>query len=384
MNGFQSKVNANQAPGQAGDFASTNPFASVLASGGQLVAPVGGVRVGSFVWIGPAGQVSQSFVAGYQIGFVGRNEQALITIFLGETSYLIPSGFMLNAFNGGDFWAQFAGGATPGQNVYADPNTGSPISAASTPASAAGTATQGATGTLTTNVTAGTANQVTVNTVSAGILNVGDVVTSANVPAGTTITSQISVTAGSGAGILGVYGISAAATTAAGPTAFTTTSATLNMTAVSTGAFNVGDVVTGSGVAQTILSQRPGFSGEANIASSTALGVTSVSGTSGLLRKGDTVVGAGIPAGTTIVSQTTGTPGGVGGYVMSAAATATANNVAVSDTSGQGTVGRYVTNALQNVASGTVTVAGTAQLTPFKVRGTYTAGANEVAKISTL
>src|SRR5271165_1094575 len=130
---FQTQINNTQAPGIAGDFASTNPFASVLAGPGALVAPAGGLLVGNFCWIGPAGQVSQSFVSGYQLGFVGRNEQALITKFLGESTLVIPAGFMVNAFNAGDFWAKFATGATPGMKVYADPNDGAPIAGNSTP-----------------------------------------------------------------------------------------------------------------------------------------------------------------------------------------------------------------------------------------------------------
>jgi hypothetical protein len=378
---FQNKVNTNQAPGVLGDFASTNPFASVLAASLQLVAPAGGLTVGNFAWVGPAGQVSQSYVAGYQIGFLLRNEQALVTQFLGETSLVVPAGFPITLMNGGDYWAKFAAGATPGQNVYADPNTGALVAGATTPASAAGTATQGVTGTLTT--VSGSAN-VTVNSVSAGILAVGDVVVSANIPAGTTVLSQTSVTAGSGAGLLGVYVLSAPASASAGPTAFTSNSTILNVTAVSTGAFNVGDSVTGSGTTQNIVSQAPQFQGEGTIAGTTALTITSVSGTSGKLRKGDVLVIAGVPAGTTVASQTSGTPGGVGVYVMSAAATGTAQNVPVTDANIPGSVGRYVTNVAQNVASGTVTVAGSYQATGFKVRGTYTAGPNELAKISTL
>jgi hypothetical protein len=47
-----------------------------------------------------------------------------------------------------------------------------------------------------------------------------------------------------------------------------------------------------------------------------------VAGVSGIIKIGDTVVtGTGIPAGTTIKSQTSGTPGGAGVYVTSVATT---------------------------------------------------------------
>jgi hypothetical protein len=135
---FQSVVNNQPAPGVAGDFASTNPFSSVLAGPGALVAPAGGLIVGNFCWIGPAGQVSQSFVSGYTLGFVGRNEQALITQFLGESTLVIPAGFMVNAFNGGDFWAKFNGGAAVGATVYADKTNGAVLGATSAAASVTG------------------------------------------------------------------------------------------------------------------------------------------------------------------------------------------------------------------------------------------------------
>src|SRR5579862_2062864 len=100
---FQTVINDQQAPAVAGDFASCNPFANVLAGPGALVAPAGGLIVGNFAWVGPQGQVSQSFVAGWQLGFLGRNEQALITEFLGEATMVVPQGFMVTLFNEGDF-----------------------------------------------------------------------------------------------------------------------------------------------------------------------------------------------------------------------------------------------------------------------------------------
>jgi hypothetical protein len=46
-----------------------------------------------------------------------------------------------------------------------------------------------------------------------------------------------------------------------------------------------------------------------------------VSSVTGIIFAGDTVTGTGVPAGTTIVSQTSGTAGGAGVYVTSAATT---------------------------------------------------------------
>jgi hypothetical protein len=383
MSGFQKVVNDQQAPAVKGDFASTNPFASILAGPGALVAPAGGLLVGNFAWVGPAGQVSQSFVAGYQIGFLGRNEQALITQFLGENTLLVPQGFPVTLFNEGDFWAQFEAGATVGQLVFADPNNGAPLAGATAPAGATSTASAGFTGTAT--VTNGSTT-LTVNTATAGILSPGDVITSTNVPANTTIVSQLTVTAGSGAGLLGTYQMSAAATAGSGPQAITSVSTMLNNTADLTGALNFGDVISGTGVTvgTTVGLQQPGFSGVASTVVGTNLTVTSVTPGAGPLLKGAGISGGTIPAATTIASQTSGTPGGVGVYVLSAAATAIAAGVVVQDNDTPGGVGQYTLSVAQNFASTTVTVAGTSQPTGFKVRGTYSPLAGEIGKISTL
>lgn len=368
---FQTVINDQQAPAVAGDFASTNPFSNVLAGPGALVAPIGGLTVGNFAWVGPAGQVSQSFVAGWQIGFLGRNEQALIVDFLGETTMVVPQGMLINAlYNEGDFWANFPAGATPGQNVYADPNDGTPLAGATAPAGATATASAGFTGTAT--VTNGSTT-LTVNSATAGLLNPGDVITSTNVPGGTTIVGQLTVTAGSGYGLLGTYQMSAAATAGSGPQAITSLSSVLENTAALTGTLNFGDVISGTGVTAgtSVGAQQPGFSGVASTVVGTNLTVTSVAPFAGPLLKGSAISGGTIPAATTIASQTSGTPGGVGVYVLSAAATAIAAGVPVQDADTAGGVGQYVLSAAQNFASTTVTVSGTAQVTGFKVRGTY-------------
>jgi len=384
--GFQKVVNLYPAPGVEGDFASMNPFSSILAGGppgqggGTLVAPASGVAVGRFAFVNPAnGAVSQSYVVGYQIGFLGRNEQALITQFLGEYTLVVPCGFMINLFSGGDFWARFPAGATAGQKVYADPNTGLPISAASAPALASGTATIGFTGVGTASVAAGTT--LTIGTATDGVLSVGDVISASNIPAGTTIVAQLTVTAGSGAGLLGTYQMSAAATgTLSG--AVTSVSALAYITAVAAGAFEFGDAFTGATSPASIGLQQTPFSGVATLATSTALVVTAVTPGTSLL-----YVGAALPSnggaftpGTTIASQTSGTPGGVGTYVLSAASLVTAAGVAFTTSDSAGGTGVYGISTPQNYTGGTITVAGTAVLTQFTVASNC--GANEIAKIS--
>lgn len=381
---FQATVNDQQAPGVLGDFASTNPFASVLAGQGALVAPASGLIVGNFFWVGPTGQTSQSFVSGWQIAFLGRNAQALITQFLGEATLVVPSGFMVNGFNAGDFWAKFAAGATVGQKVWADPNDGAPLAGATAPTLGTGTGSAGFSGTATLNST----TTLNVTAVTHGIISVGDVVadstTGANIPTGTTIVAQLTGIAGG----VGTYQMSAAATASAVGDTVVTTSAFMLLTAVSAGAFTSGDVISGTAVAAgtAVVAQAKPFAGVATITSTTTLTVTSVQPGTDLLRKGATIIGSGIPASTTISTQVSGTPGGVGVYTLSAAST---NAVGVAVTTGDtfGGTGLYTFSPVPQTfgaaaAPETITVAGTAQATPFTVRGSYSPLANEIGKIS--
>lgn len=239
--GFQTKVNSKAAPGVAGDFASVNPRASVLATEGQLVAPAGGLRVGNFAFVNPAdGTVHQNYVSGYQVGFLGRNQQGLITLFLAESTQIVPQGFMVTLFAEGEFWARFAGGATAGQAVYADENTGAAVSGSATDTV---TASAGYTGTA-----SFATNVMTLVTTTAGVVNVGDAVTSAGVAAGTTVLAKVDATH---------FTLSTAPGTIATQAA-STTSVVLNVTAILTGALSVGDILSGSGVtAGTTITSTP-------------------------------------------------------------------------------------------------------------------------------
>lgn len=380
---FQTTINDYQAPGVPGDFASLNPYSSVLAGNSALVAPAGGLTVGNFFWVGPTGQTSQSFVSGWQIAFLGRNEQALITQFLQEATMVVPQGFMVTGFNGGDFWANFPAGAAVGNFVFADPNDGTPVANSTNSAPTLGTATASAGFSGTANVTNGSA-VLTVATVVHGIVSVGDVVTDsttgANIPAGTTILNQLTGAAGG----VGTYTMSAnAAGTGAGDT-IATSSANMLVTAVASGALNVGDVITGTAVsAGTVLvGQANPFKGVASIitGSLSTLVVTSVQAGTDLLRIGaklPAIPGLGIAANTTINAQVSGTPGGVGSYTLSAAGTVGAG-VPVTTTDSLAGTGLYQLNPFPQTFGAlavpeTVTVAGTAQATGFRVRGTYQA-----------
>lgn len=378
---FQTTINDYQAPGQPGDFASTNPYSSVLAGNGALVAPAGGLTVGNFFWVGPTGQTSQSFVAGWQIAFLGRNMQALITQFLEEATLVVPSGFMVTGYNGGDFWANFPAGAAAGDYVFADPNDGTPVANTSNSAPTLGTATASAgfSGTATLNGT----TTLNVTAVTHGIVSPGDDVadstTPGNIPAGTTIVAQLTGIAGG----VGTYQMSAVGVAAVGDTV-TTTSAGMLVTAVADGSLNVGDVFSGTSVSAgtTIIGQAQPFKGVGSIVigSLSTLVITSVQPGTDLLRKGvalPAIPGLGIAAGTTISTQVSGTPGGVGSYTLSAAGTV-GEGVPVTTSDSAGGTGFYAFSpAPQTFGAGaapeTITVAGTAQATGFRVRGTYAA-----------
>lgn len=273
--GFQSIVNRQPAPGQAGDFYGTNMRAVVLGSNvpsgspgaggaaavGQLVAPVGGLIVGNFAWADlNTGAVSQGYDPTGQLGFLHREEQAIIVTYLGISTYVVNQGFPITLFSQGDFWGKFAAGATPEQFVYADPDSGALISSATTPVSDSVTASIGASFT---GVVAG--NVLTVSALTGYLTPGRDLVSGAGVASillGAQLTGPVGGT--------GTYTLVHADVASE---AMTTVSSVLNVTAVA----------------------------------------------SGVLGAGDVLIGAGITAGTQITGQLGGTPGGVGQYSISVA-----------------------------------------------------------------
>ncbi len=124
---FQTQVNATPAPAVAGDFASTNPRASVLAGPDGIVAGSGGLTVGCFAWLDSTAYTTAANTgSGLPDGFVRNSRSGLITAYGAEASLVIPAGFPVELFNEGDFWAKNAGGtaAVPGQKVFASTTTG--------------------------------------------------------------------------------------------------------------------------------------------------------------------------------------------------------------------------------------------------------------------
>ena len=192
MSGFQTQVNLDQAPAVEGDFASANARMSANAIPGGLIAGDLGVTIARFGWIDrTTDQKVDNFNTGDRApdGFIHREQQGLITVYLDEVSMMVPKGFPITLLNQGDFWVKLRGNAaTIGQKAFASLSDGSVRTAApgATIAGFVGTAT------FATNV-------MTVASVTSGTVKVGDIVTSSGVAAGTTVLAQTGGTPG-GAG----------------------------------------------------------------------------------------------------------------------------------------------------------------------------------------
>lgn len=208
--GFQTRVNRNQPPAVAGDYASINPRAVMLAGPGIFKAPAAGVVVGRFCWADPdTGDVTQGQTSGYLLGFLHRENQAVIQTVNGEATMIVPQGIMISLFTQGDFWGYFAGGATPGQSVYAHTGSGNAALAGTLFAAAAGSPPANTVDTgfkvnsvskVPAVVTAAIAatGVMTVSGVTSGVLEPGQLLTGTGVPANTRIISRISGTGGTG------------------------------------------------------------------------------------------------------------------------------------------------------------------------------------------
>lgn len=249
-NGIQTQVNVQPAPAVAGDFCDANPRYSIDAGPGALVSG-SSVFVGRFCWLSAsqvdgdgAAAVANSFGSGPVDGFVGRNQQGLITTYLDIASMKIAPGFGMFAYSAGGFWVK-NDGTTPvvrGQKAYANYADGKATFAAT----GAPTSVASATGSIAAgagSVTASIASDVmTVTAVGSGTLPVGATLSGASVATGTKILAQLTGTAEG----IGTYRVSIQQTTAS----TTVTAAFGIFTAASalTGAFGVGDVLSGTNV----------------------------------------------------------------------------------------------------------------------------------------
>ena len=349
---FQNQVNQQLAPAVAGDFASKNPRATVDAGPGGLVAGSEGVTVGKFAWVAADGVTVHNYATSNSkpAGFVHREQQALITTYLAEASSVVPGGFPITLMSAGDFFAKNAGvsAMSPQSQIYASfldgsINTAAPIGASVTATiGSSNTAAIGATFTAT-----GSGTNLTVSAVT-GVISLGDQISGTGVTAGTTIVSQTSGMAGGA----GVY-VTSAATTASASTVTSYGSVLVVSATTSTGLISIGDTVsggTGFPVGATVVSQISGTAGgigsyrlsaSATQYVASATGVTTFGNVlnvttvgSGTLALGDALSGTGVPANTTIATQVSGATGGVGVYTLSIPATGYAASTTVTVTAG--------------------------------------------------
>lgn len=286
--GFQTFVNNELPVAVAGDFADMSPRATVQAPPGGFVAVAGGINTGLFAWGNPAtGLATPYYQPNSGLGFIHRENNALITTFLGQASTLIVPGHPATLFNQGGFWGLFTGGATVGQKVYIDPVLGT-LSAGATGAGVAGTMT----------ASVATTGLMTVTAISGTPLLVGQGVYVTGLPVGSYISAL-----GSGTGGTGTYQLA----NSAGAAYIVVSSTTINYQ----GSYETG-FYCGSNV-KVAASFTASLSGSTGI-----LTVSAVS--SGVIEAGQFLTATGLTAANvnilsqlTAVSPTTG--GGTGTYL---------------------------------------------------------------------
>lgn len=126
--GFQTQVYNQPAMAVAGDFASQNPYFTYDAGPGGLVAGSSGVYVGRFAWVTApldpdgTGMIANNTGTGSVAGFVHREQQGLITDYLGFAGMKVQAGYAVTLMTGGDFWAKNDGAtiATRGMKAFAN------------------------------------------------------------------------------------------------------------------------------------------------------------------------------------------------------------------------------------------------------------------------
>lgn len=120
---FQQKLNRDLPRGVAGDFASTNPRNSILA-GESSLRTFENIAVGGFAFADlETGLVYEDYNTGRVIGFVHRNNQAVVP--LGQqASMLIPKGKEIALFSNGDFYAVAPAAVEPNDPVFAHETDG--------------------------------------------------------------------------------------------------------------------------------------------------------------------------------------------------------------------------------------------------------------------
>ena len=253
--GFQTQVEDQPQQAVAGDFATQNPYFSVKAGPGGLVAGgPSGVSVGRFAWTYPPDDVDgsptivQNFGAGPVAGFVHREQQGLITQYLSFAGNVVQPGFQMALMSGGDFWVVNDGTTTAqiGMKAFAFLATGKVAFAAAGTVFGGASATGSSVAAETFQIAGSLSDDVlTVTGVNSGTVYPGASITGTGVATGTQIVSQISGTPGG----IGTYYVNVGGQAPTGAVTINGTYGLLTIgTLVGSTPFAVGDQLTGSGV----------------------------------------------------------------------------------------------------------------------------------------
>jgi hypothetical protein len=317
--GFQRLVNTSPAPGVVGDWASRNPRATFDAGPGGLVAGNGiqvdpsgglspnpslaGVVVGRFAWAtsspaDPDGGPTQvnNFGLGAPTGFVHREEQALITAYLADSTMIIPQGFGVVLMIAGDVWVKNEGTTQclPGYQAVASFSNGA-VSFQAPGGSAP--ATNSATSTVTAETFTASGfllgNTLYVANVSAGTMYAGATISGTNIVSGTMLVANMGTQniGGTNYTLWSVNIPEQSAGSQGSPITIAGTYGLLTLGgAPSNGNFIVGGVISGTGVVAgtqiTALVSGSGGAGSTFVVNNnTTVGSTTITETLGYLTK---------------------------------------------------------------------------------------------------
>lgn len=113
-----------------GAIASRNPLINAVAFSGAFQAAPGDLIVGRFGWADlTTGTIANTRTnAAQRLGFVLMQRGTWQRVYFDKGTWHLRAGYAVTLEARGDFWAKFAGGAIPGNPVYASLVDGSAIS----------------------------------------------------------------------------------------------------------------------------------------------------------------------------------------------------------------------------------------------------------------
>ena len=250
---FQTQVHYQQAPGVEGDFCDHNPRTTVDAGPGGLVAGPEGCIIARFAWLeysyidpnnAPTIAMTRS-TGGAPAGFIHREQQGLITDYLGGSGMWIPGGFPVTLHQTGGFFVLNRGStyAQVGMKVFARGSDGACLFGASgsAPNAAAFTGTVApqsfdAAGSITGNV-------MTIEALATGRIVPGAEINAAGLPGpGIKVTGQLSGDPGG----IGTYSLNVAELSLPPATAINGVYGLMTVSAITSGSISVGSMVTGA------------------------------------------------------------------------------------------------------------------------------------------